>query len=490
MLGGVHSTTLHDVLEYKKSIPKEKQMNNSVITYKSCVGELKYVLWSDKVAIGPRHPSQRPFKRMRTIIKGPEIKRRSVLFQVLGGDHVLMDYKGLKKSVPRRSERKALIREHVTDCYVRQLSVLEEQIFQGLEFLNFPRDLTLAEIHGLIGNSLPPRLSSCLFHAIDDFMREENGTTWENRTVVDLFAGLGGFSMGVDYEDTWCHYINDKMTKTTHFSEDNVLNNVEETLVDCSTKFITAPLEDFEHLLLIDNNVICHKVLQNTTANEHCYKWSADAVYLGDVGELSFQNFKGQVGILCGGPPCQSFSSCGQLNGMEDNRQGWDHCARALVEMQPEVFVFENVSNLAKNKKMKETIIPKILENLNDPCPETCPYVWQVIHFNLNCSHYGIPQSRIRHIFIGYRELRTVRGNKKMTDDEILQLKKKFMHHLKKYKLPDKRTIWEVITTHAVYNDAKLAEMNINIMRSNKKTLNSPWDLWRIIPEKYMYDVT
>lgn len=50
--------------------------------------------------------------------------------------------------------------------------------------------------------------------------------------------------------------------------------------------------------------------------------------------------------VLIGGPPCQPFSRRGVQLGKEDARDGFPHFIRAVREVQPAVFLIENVRNL------------------------------------------------------------------------------------------------------------------------------------------------
>lgn len=66
-------------------------------------------------------------------------------------------------------------------------------------------------------------------------------------------------------------------------------------------------------------------------------------VQLGDVTQLSAKDLP-QIDLLCGGFPCQSFSSAGKGLGFDDPRgQLFWHTVRLLKELQPKYFFFENV---------------------------------------------------------------------------------------------------------------------------------------------------
>jgi len=66
-------------------------------------------------------------------------------------------------------------------------------------------------------------------------------------------------------------------------------------------------------------------------------------VQLGDVQNIKAVDLP-QIDLLCGGFPCQSFSSAGKGLGFNDPRgQLFWHTVRLLKELQPRYFLFENV---------------------------------------------------------------------------------------------------------------------------------------------------
>ena len=66
-----------------------------------------------------------------------------------------------------------------------------------------------------------------------------------------------------------------------------------------------------------------------------------------DVRTISFKQFKGKVDFLSGGFPCQAFSYAGKQGGFNDTRGTlFFELARAVKEMQPKVFMGENVKGL------------------------------------------------------------------------------------------------------------------------------------------------
>ncbi|MFC9990398.1 DNA cytosine methyltransferase [Streptomyces globisporus] len=64
---------------------------------------------------------------------------------------------------------------------------------------------------------------------------------------------------------------------------------------------------------------------------------------LGDITAVDWHQAE-PVDVLCGGYPCQPFSTAGHRKGTQDARHIWPHIARALRVLRPRYAVFENVA--------------------------------------------------------------------------------------------------------------------------------------------------
>ncbi|MDA1276888.1 MAG: DNA cytosine methyltransferase [Verrucomicrobia bacterium] len=73
----------------------------------------------------------------------------------------------------------------------------------------------------------------------------------------------------------------------------------------------------------------------------------------GDVHDQDFQTWNGRVDLVSGGPPCQPFSIGGKHGAMGDRRNLFPEAARAVREIQPRAFVFENVKGLLRESFAK-----------------------------------------------------------------------------------------------------------------------------------------
>jgi len=146
-------------------------------------------------------------------------------------------------------------------------------------------------------------------------------------------------------------------------------------------------------------------------------------IYLvGDVGEVDFEKINHEnVDVVVGGPPCQDFSV---VRGPVKERQGLDvkrgrlyaHFIRALIHIQPKVFVFENVPGLkSANNGSAYKIILDDFSKMGIRWKEIRSIVgntfgdgvknYEVIFSDVvDSSALGIPQRRRRLIVIGVRE--------------------------------------------------------------------------------------
>ncbi len=102
-----------------------------------------------------------------------------------------------------------------------------------------------------------------------------------------------------------------------------------------------------------------------------------------------------QADILIGGPPCQPFSVRGKQQGMQDARDGFPIFIDAVRRMEPKVFIFENVRNLAFSHKWYLELIIASLRELGYILEYRC----------LNAVDYGVPQNRERIIVVGHRSV-------------------------------------------------------------------------------------
>lgn len=111
--------------------------------------------------------------------------------------------------------------------------------------------------------------------------------------------------------------------------------------------------------------------------------------------EKYFNIKKGELDLLSGGAPCQSFSYAGKRLGLEDARGTLlYHYAKFLDKLQPKMFLFENVKGLLTHDRGRTyKTITDIFENSGYTIQKSI----------LNAWDYGVAQKRERLITIGIR---------------------------------------------------------------------------------------
>lgn len=150
-----------------------------------------------------------------------------------------------------------------------------------------------------------------------------------------------------------------------------------------------------------------------------------------DVKDIDGKKYKGEIDLLVGGSPCQSFSMVGKRLGLEDTRGSlFYEFARVVNEAQPKVFIYENVKGLVNHDKGNTfKVMTNVFEDLG------YNFTYQV----LNSKDCGIPQHRERIFVIGFKN-----EDFKFTFPEKISLEYKMQDFLEdyiesKYYLKEKR---------------------------------------------------
>ncbi|KAF5076035.1 Modification methylase HaeIII [anaerobic digester metagenome] len=118
---------------------------------------------------------------------------------------------------------------------------------------------------------------------------------------------------------------------------------------------------------------------------------------VGDITSLdlkeTFGSYTGKIDVVIGGPPCQGFSQKGQRKTIHDERNFLFKYYVAVVELvKPRYFVMENVPNLLT---AENGFFYKEIEELFNKMG------YSLEHGVLNASDYGVPQNRRRTVIIG-----------------------------------------------------------------------------------------
>lgn len=147
-------------------------------------------------------------------------------------------------------------------------------------------------------------------------------------------------------------------------------------------------LVDMLYRPLLARNKVRQSYMANYPITDDRFHWN--------VSFLEGQPYEGQVDLLVGGSPCQSFSLVGKQMGLSDTRGTlFYEYARLVSEIKPKCFIYENVRALLSNDggRTWETIA-KVFTDLG--------YDWKFQV--LNSKDYGIPQNRERVFVVGFRK--------------------------------------------------------------------------------------
>ena len=107
----------------------------------------------------------------------------------------------------------------------------------------------------------------------------------------------------------------------------------------------------------------------------------------------TFSEYRGKIDLIVGGPPCQGFSQKGQRKSINDERNFlFRYYYEVVALVKPKYFVMENVPNLLTTEDgyfKKE--IESLFENIG----------YKIVADVLNASDFGVPQNRKRAVIIG-----------------------------------------------------------------------------------------
>ena len=184
--------------------------------------------------------------------------------------------------------------------------------------------------------------------------------------MVDLFAGCGGLSLGMEQ-------------------------------AGFTPWFVNEIVETF-----------CNTYKRNHTLSDDHY-------FVGDINELNehldeYEKYLEDITLVCGGPPCQGFSMANRQRILDDPRnQLYKAYLVFLKKVRPKFFVMENVKGMS-NK------IAEIKQNFKDYLGEEYVFDYRL----LRAQDFGVPQNRERFIMIGNR-MRIAPG---LIFDAIFELKR------------------------------------------------------------------
>ena len=178
----------------------------------------------------------------------------------------------------------------------------------------------------------------------------------------------------------------------------------------------------FHHEVLIEwNPHACRTLRHNKRANyQPVSSWK---IVEGDARDFQFSSIRNSIDLVAGGPPCQPFSLGGKHQSYDDERDMFPVAIKAVRELRPKAFVFENVKGLLRTSFAD--YLHYITLQLNHPDlvkgtkegwenhllrleqERTTGYTsimgYRTVIGLLNATDYGVPQKRERVFIVGFR---------------------------------------------------------------------------------------
>jgi DNA (cytosine-5)-methyltransferase 1 len=185
--------------------------------------------------------------------------------------------------------------------------------------------------------------------------------------LVSLFTGLGGLDLGLEAAGWECVFATDidpraveSLRANQGFKLQNGARFLERAQIECSD-----------------------------------IRQTSGADVLSKAGRR-----RGEITLLAGGPPCQSWSSAGHQLGFDDPRgQLIKEYLRVASELDCRYLLFENVRGLV-TARGADGVPGSALTWLRE---ELFARGWQTRVELLNAADYGVPQRRVRVVLIGFR---------------------------------------------------------------------------------------
>lgn len=146
----------------------------------------------------------------------------------------------------------------------------------------------------------------------------------------------------------------------------------------------------------------------------HIRDWNLEQT---DVREVNWRQF-GCLDLVAGGPPCQPFSIGGKHRGQNDDRDMWPEVIRAVREVSPRAFIFENVRGLARpafahylrwivahlrHPEMMRKATENHIQHTRRLETSSLPHAYRIAVVQVNAADYGAAQKRHRVIVAGIR---------------------------------------------------------------------------------------
>lgn len=178
----------------------------------------------------------------------------------------------------------------------------------------------------------------------------------------------------------------------------------------------------WNHLALVERNQHACSTIQLNGAGKHplAANWK---LYSDDVRNIEYQSIVDGADMVAGGPPCQPFSLGGKHRAHKDSRDMFPEAVRAVRELKPRYFLFENVKGLLResfatyfNYIILQLTYPTIVSRRDEDWQAHLSRLekrhtgrrrsglsYRVVYRLLNAADYGVPQHRHRVFIVGFR---------------------------------------------------------------------------------------
>ena len=177
-------------------------------------------------------------------------------------------------------------------------------------------------------------------------------------------------------------------------------------------------------LLIERDSHACNTLRLNRENEFHLSRsWN---VLEGDVRDVDYGSIEEKIDLIAGGPPCQPFSLGGKHNAHLDERDMFPEAIRAIRELRPKYFLFENVKGLLR--KSFAEYFGYILIRLRNPFEtnnrgeswqkhlarltslentrgaQGSSSAYEVSFQLVDAANHGVPQHRHRIVIVGVRK--------------------------------------------------------------------------------------
>jgi len=212
----------------------------------------------------------------------------------------------------------------------------------------------------------------------------------KKRYFVDLFAGCGGLSLGLENGGFTPLLVNELAdeARATYLANRTEFKHLDGSFVD-----------DPEHpWVWRDVKALCKYISENKES------------FCSEVENIFGLNIsKGELDLLVGGPPCQGFSGIGHRRSysVEKKNIRSNHLYEDMIflidELKPKMFLFENVRGLLSAKWDADgesgEIWRDIRQTYKNHLGKSYQMGWHLVH----AKDYGVPQNRPRVLLVGVR---------------------------------------------------------------------------------------